>query len=145
MSKKPAALITITAIFCCTAAFSGCSSANGAGVPNPDEIVPSKEELTDNLSDKGYTVEVFDKIYDTNVSGERVYAEKDGKFIDICYGLDNESASSVFSIFEEKYAKTDYYIIAQNGNYVYAVSDKKTFKISGFESTDNVGQQDIRE
>ncbi len=51
----------------------------------------------------------------------------------------------LFKTYEDKYEPYDYYIIAQNGNYVYAVSDKKTFKLSGFESTDNVGQQDIRE
>jgi len=97
------------------------------------------------VPDRGYTVEVFDRIYDTDVSGERVYAEKNGKYIDICYGLDDESAVSVFSAFEDKYTDTDYYILAQNGNYVYCVTDKKTFRNSGFESTDNVGTQYINE
>lgn len=142
-------LLTITAIFCCIMAFSGCSSAKeseiGTGVPNPDEIVPSMEELTDNLTDNGYTVETFDKIYDTNVSGKRVYAEKGSKYIDICYGLDDTSADSVFSAFEDKYVDTDYYILAQNGNYVYCVTDKKTFRKSGFKSTDNIGTQYINE
>ncbi len=136
-------------VFCSTMAFSGCSSVKeseiGTSVPNPDEIVPSMQELTDNLNDKGYTVEIFDQIYDTNVSGKRVYAEKGGKYIDICYGLSSSDAEMLFKTYEDKYEPYDYYIIAQNGNYVYAVSDKKTFKLSEFESTDNVGQQDIRE
>ncbi len=34
-------------------------------------------------------------------------------------------------------------IIAKNGNYVYCVSDKKTFKKAGFTSTGNVGVQYI--
>ncbi|MDE5945701.1 MAG: hypothetical protein K2G63_00120 [Oscillospiraceae bacterium] len=114
------------------------------GMPEPDKIVPTKDELIKNLNDNGYSVKTFDKILDTDISGERVYAEKGKKYIDICYGLSNSDAETLFKRYEE-YKSGDYYIIAQNGNYVYAVSDKKTFKISGFESTDNVGQQYIHE
>ncbi len=123
----------------------GCGENRSSGIPEPDKIVPAKNELIENLTDDGYSIETFDTILDTGFSGERVYAEKDGKYIDICYELSTSDAERLFSTYENKYKSDDYYIIAQNGSYVYAVSDKSTFKSCGFESTDNVGQQDIRE
>ena len=65
------------------------------------------------------------------------------KFIDIVYGLSAEDALVVFKLYCELYPD-DYYILSRNGNYVYCVSDKKTFKKAGFTSTANVGEQHIR-
>ncbi len=112
--------------------------------PDPDKIVPEKDTLVENLTGEGYSIETSEMIADSEISGERVYAEKDGYFIDISYASDEAEAESLFEIYEE-YLSDDYYIIAQNGKYVYAVSDKKTFKLSGFTSTDNVGIQYISE
>lgn len=136
--------IMLSAVVALVSMTTGCGDSK-TGIPEPDKIVPQKNELVENLTDNGYSVEIFDTVLDTDFSGKRVYAEKDDKYIDICYELSASDAETLFRTYENKYQSGDYYIIAQNGNYVYAVSDKKTFKISGFESTDNVGQQDIRE
>lgn len=137
--------LVILSAFALVSTATGCGDSKNSGIPEPDKIVPAKNELVENLSNDGYSVETFDTIFDTDFSGERVYAEKGKKYIDICYGLSSSDAEKLFPIYEDKYKSNDYYIIAQNGNYVYAISDKSTFKSSGFESTDNVGQQDIRE
>ena len=82
------------------------------------------------------TVEGSDLVVD------RVIAQKESKFIDIVYGLSAEDSAKIFELYCELYSD-DYYILAQNGNYVYCVSDKKTFKKAGFTTTDNVGEQYI--
>lgn len=64
--------------------------------------------------------------------------KKGGKFIDITYGLSAEDAEGIFNAYCELYPK-GYYILALNGNYVYCVSDKKTFSKAGFTSTANIG------
>lgn len=136
--------IILSAIIASVSILTGCGENKSSGIPEPDKIVPAQNELVENLTGDGYSVETFDTILDTSFSGERVYAEKGKKYIDICYGLNLSDSEKLFPIYEDKYKSDDYYIIAQNGSYVYTVSDKKTFKSSGFESTDNVGQQDIR-
>lgn len=108
-------------------------------------IVPSKDELIDNLTDEGYTISYSNDIYGLDVAGERVYAEKGSSCIDICYKLSKEDALKVFKYYEEKYLSYDYYILAQNENFVYYISDKEVFCESGFKSTDNIGNQYIRE
>ncbi len=112
-----------------------------------ESIVPSRAELIDNTKDAGYTVTEFNDIYDLKVSGERVLAEKDGKFIDICYGLSEDDAKEVFRYYETKYdpqiKSQEYYMLSRNQNFVYFISDKSTFKVSGFKSIDNDGEQYI--
>lgn len=112
-----------------------------------ESIVPSRSELIDNTKEAGYTVTEFDDIYDLKVSGERVLAEKDGKFIDMCYGLSENDAKEVYRYYETKYdpqlKSGEYYMLSRNQNFVYFVSDKSTFKVSGFKSTDNDGEQHI--
>lgn len=109
--------------------------------------MPSRAELIDNTKDAGYTVTEFNDIYDLKVSGERVLAEKDGKFIDICYGLSEDDAKEVFRYYETKYdsqiKSQEYYMLSRNQNFVYFISDKSTFKVSGFKSIDNDGEQYI--
>lgn len=109
-----------------------------------ESVVPSKETLIKNLTDKGYTIKEYDNIYGLKVGGERVYASKGDSCIDICYGL-NKDAAKVFKVFEKKYLSSEYYIIAQNGYFVYYISDKSTFKKSGFKSTCNIGVQYIHD
>ena len=94
---------------------SGCgSSTNINGIPDPEKIVPEREVLIENLEDGGYIV----------------------------YGLSSDEASKIFELYCSLYPD-DYYILSQNGNYVYCVSDKKTFSKAGFTSTANVGVQYI--
>lgn len=113
-----------------------------------ESVVPSKSELIENTEDAGYKVSESDNIYDLDVSGERVFAEKGDSFIDICYGLNSDDAIKVYDYYEKKYApqlkSEDYYILARNENFVYYISDKKAFRKSGFTSTDNIGTQHIK-
>lgn len=113
-----------------------------------ESVVPSKSELIENTEDAGYKVSESDNIYDLDVSGVKVFAEKGDSFIDICYGLNSDDAIKVYDYYEEKYAPKlksgDYYILARNENFVYYISDKTAFKKSGFTSTDNIGTQHIK-
>ena len=112
-----------------------------------ESVVPSRAELIDNTKEAGYTVTEFDDIYDLKVSGDRVLAEKDGSFIDICYGLSEDDAKEVYRYYETKYdpqiSSENYYMLSRNQNFVYFISDKSTFKVSGFKSVDNDGEQHI--
>ena len=111
-------------------------------------VVPSQEELVRNLMDAGYDVLQFDEIYELEVTGKRVFGKEGSSRIDICYQLNQEDASTTFQFFKEKYLNDpncDYYIIAQNETFVYYISDKAAFQNSGFKSTDNIGEQYIRE
>ena len=119
----------------------GCgSSTNTNGTPDPDKIVPSREVLIENLENSGYTITALTTVEGSDLTVDRVIAQKGSKFIDIVYGLSAEDSSKVFELYCGLYPD-DYYILAQNGNYVYCVSDKKTFSKAGFTSTDNVGEQ----
>lgn len=117
----------------------GCgSSMNTNGVPDPDKIVPKRDVLIENLENSGYTITTLTAIEGSDLVIDRVVAQKGSKFIDIVYGLSDEDASEIFDLYCGLYPD-DYYILAQNGNYVYCISDKKTFSKAGFTSTDNVG------
>ncbi len=50
--------------------------------------------------------------------------------MDICYGLTEDQAKELFE---------EYYLIAQNEGYLYAVSDEKTFETAGFETFETNG------
>lgn len=119
----------------------GCGSF-GTSMPDPDKIVPQRDILIENLEDKGYTIETLATVEGSDLTVDRVMAQKGDKYIDIVYGLSDEDSSKIFELYCELYPD-DYYILAQNGNYVYCVSDKKTFSKAGFTSTDNVGEQYI--
>ena len=136
-------------IFLCVLVFSliflmvGCgSSTNTNGIPDPDKIVPKREVLVENLTNSGYTVTTLTTIEGSDLTIDRVMAEKGNKSIDIVYGLSGEDASKIFELYCALYSD-DYYILAHNGNYVYCVSDKQTFTKAGFSSTANVGVQYI--
>lgn len=110
-------------------------------ISNADDIVPAYEVLVQNLTEEGYTVTEDEKALDCDVKAKRVIAEKGKKYIDICYGLEEEDVDTVLKKYIEKYEDTSFYILAQNENYVYCVSDKTTFKKSGFTSLANFGYQ----
>ena len=142
--------LTAAAVMCllmCSCDRSDSDSSTDILKNGAESIVPSRAELIDNTKDAGYTVTEFNDIYDLKVSGERVLAEKDGKFIDICYGLSEDDAKEVFRYYETKYdsqiKSQEYYMLSRNQNFVYFISDKSTFKVSGFKSIDNDGEQYI--
>lgn len=124
----------------------GCGNAQDQDIPdtfNPDKIVPVKQTLIDRLTEADYEISEPEVPEVTSAEAERVLAEKKDRFIDIVYGLDAEGLQTVFQYYEETYE--DYYILAINGDYVYCVSDKKTFSKAGFTSTANIGIQYINE
>ena len=105
-----------------------CGSAtNTNGVPDPDKIVPARELLIGNLEGSGYTVTALVAVEGSDLIVDRVKAQKNDKFIDIVYGLSADEATEIFALYCELYPD-GYYILAQNGNFVYCVSDKRTFK-----------------
>ncbi|WP_167958808.1 hypothetical protein [Anaerosporobacter faecicola] len=101
---------------------------------NVDLIVPSKETLVDSLEKKDFTVEATDRVFDTDIVGEQVYATKGKEFCAITYALSESEAREVFNIYESKYKENEYYILAMNGNYVYCFSNHKVFKDAGFDT-----------
>ena len=130
-------------IFVLVLSMAGCgSSTNTNGVPDPDKIVPKREVLIENLENSGYTITILTTMDGSDLTVDRVMAQKGDKFIDIVYGLSAEDFSNVFELYSGLYSD-DYYILAHNGNYVYCVGDKQTFTKAGFTSTANVGVQYI--
>lgn len=53
------------------------------------------------------------------------------------YALSVEQAKEIFTNYESTYE--DYYLLAQNNVYVYAVSDEKTFETAGFNTLETNG------
>ncbi len=118
-----------------------CDSGH-TSMPDPDKIVPTRDSLVKNLEDSGYTITTLSSVEGSDLTLDRILAEKGNKFIDIVYGLSSEDAPKIFDLYCEMYPD-DYYILAQNGNYVYCISDKRTFSKAGFTSMGNVGVQYI--
>jgi len=116
-------------------------TSNGVEETRPEDAVPQKEQLLQNLKDKGYDIEYYDTVFDSDISCYRIYATKGKEFIDICYGLTEENAETAFYEYEKRYDK--YYLMAMNGTFVYCISDKKVFKDAGFKSLANNGIQYI--
>lgn len=138
--KKFITVIMSAILLVCLVGCGSSTNTNTNGVPDPDKIVPKREVLIENLEDSGYTITTLTDVEGSDLVVDRVIARKGNKFIDIVYGLNAEDSKEIFDLYCEIYTD-DYYILAQNGNYVYCVSDKKTFKKAGFTSTDNVGDQ----
>ena len=116
-------------------------TSNGIEETKPEDAVPQKEQIIKNLEDKGYDIEYYDTVFDSDISCYRIYATKNNEFIDICYDLTEENAETAFYEYEKKYDK--YYLMAMNGTFVYCISDKKVFKDAGFKSLANNGIQYI--
>lgn len=114
------------------------------GVVETNGVLPEKETLVDNLEKAGYTITEHTSIDGSDLTIDRIFAEKGKKFIDITYCPSEEEAQTLFRAYCGMYeADNDYYILAQNLDLVYCVSDKKTFSKAGFKSTSNIGQQYI--
>jgi len=116
-------------------------TSDGVISTKPEEAVPQKEQLLQNLGKKGYNIEYFDTVFDSDISCYRILATKGNDFIDICYDLTDENAEQAFREYEKKYE--EYYLMAMNGTFVYCISDKKVFKDAGFKSLANNGIQYI--
>lgn len=110
---------------------------------SPDEVVPTYETAVNNLTLDGYSVRTEDTALDSDIKAKRLYADKGNSFIDICYNLSEDDAKVVFEKYRDKYENSSFYVLAQNGNYVYCVSDKSTFEICGFAGLANWGYQII--
>ena len=118
-----------------------CGSSH-TSMPDPDKIVPGRESLVENLENSGYTITTLSSVEGSDITLDRILAQKGDRFIDIVYGLSSADAPKIFDLYCGMYPD-DYYILAQNGNYVYCVSDKRTFAKAGFTSMGNVGVQYI--
>ena len=108
-----------------------------------ENVVPERVKLIAALKDAGFTVMEYGVSPDGTVTADRIYAEKGRRFLDICYGLTEETAEMVFAQYEKIYS--DFYLFSRNQCFVYCVSDKGTFKKAGFASTANDGVQYICE
>lgn len=116
------------------------------GIVSTNNALPEKESLIGNLEDAGYTVTEYTSIDGSDLTIDRLVAEKGKKYIDITFGLSEEASQTVFQAYCDKYkADNDYYILARNMNLVYCVTDKKTFSKAGFKSTSNIGEQYIND
>ena len=73
-------------------------TSNGVEDTKPEDAVPKKEQLLQNLEDKGYDIEYYDTVFDSDISCYRIYATKDNKFIDICYDLTEENAEKALNM-----------------------------------------------
>lgn len=129
--------------------FTACASDEPSitinnGVIETNGVIPEKADLVENLEDAGYTLTEHTSMEGSDLTIDRIFAEKGSKFIDITFCSSEEEATTLFKAYCDMYeADDDYYILAQNLNYVYCVSDKKTFSTAGFKSTSNIGQQYI--
>ncbi len=114
------------------------------GVIETNGVIPEKSDLMENLKDAGYALTEHTSMEGSDLTIDRIFAEKGSKFIDITFCASEEEAKALFGAYCDMYeADDDYYILAQNLNYVYCVSDKKTFSTAGFKSTSNIGTQYI--
>ncbi len=114
------------------------------GVVEINDVLPKKEILIENLEEEGYTITEYTSIDSSDLTIDRLIAEKGDKYIDITFGLSDEDSKTVFNAYCDMYeADGDYYILARNLDLVYCVTDKKTFSKAGFKSTSNIGEQYI--
>jgi len=112
------------------------------GTLETNNALPEKEVLIENLETAGYTITKYASIEGSDLTIDRVFAEKGNKYIDITFDLSDEDSKAVFKAYCDIYeADDDYYILARNLNLVYCVTDKKTFSKAGFKSTSNIGEQ----
>lgn len=144
IKKVGESILCLAFVFFITGCGDSANISNDIIINGPDKIVPAKASLVENLEDSGYTITELTTVEGSDLIIDRIVAEKEGKYIDITYGLTEEDAGEIFNAYCERYNK-DYYILALNGNYVYCVSDKKTFSKAGFTSTANIGVQYINE
>ena len=97
----------------------------------------------DGIAD-GDTISLGYSVDGSDLTIDRLIAEKGNKYIDITFGLSEEDSHTIFKASCDMYeADNDFYILANNLDLVYCVTDKKTFSKAGFKSTSNIGEQYI--
>ena len=116
--------------------------SNNEGKFDASTVVPNKNDLINNLKNNGFEIEYFEKVFDSNIKASQILATKGEHFVDISYDIEGEG-QFVFDLYNKHYNEDKYYILALNGNYVYAISDLSTFKNAGFTTLANDGIQFI--
>ena len=84
------------------------------------------------FKEAGYEVKSESVQFSEGITGERIMASKGESFCSIVYGLDVEEAAVVFKDYEKEYSEDEYFVLAQNEQFVYCMSDKKAFDGAGF-------------
>ena len=147
---KPFGCVLCLAIVMSFAACDAGVSNNVLTINNSDieinNTLPDKESLIENLEDAGYTITEYTSIDGSDLTIDRLIAEKGNKYIDITFGLSDEDSNVIFKAYCDMYkSDNDFYILANNLDLVYCVTDKKTFSKAGFKSTSNIGEQYIND
>ena len=106
-----------------------------------DDIIPEKADLIASLEGKGYVVTEYNTSLGSEQPAQRVYAKKGNHFVDISYGLTIEQAKAELPQYRAAYEV--FYLMAQNEQYLYCISDKQAFEDAGFTSLANIGIQYI--
>lgn len=129
---------------------------------NAARVVPKKDDLVKNLNDKGYKVTDEMVTMEAGLEVNQVKATKGDSFVLIVYcqseevatavlsvpgeadsSIDTSEGKGMYSILGEEYTEDEFYLLARNENFVYCISDKKSFKAAGFTSLANSGVQII--
>ena len=117
---------------------------NGNGDIEINNTLPDKETLVENLEAAGYTITEYTCVDGSDLTINRLIAEKGDNYIDITFGLSEEDSQIVFDAYCDMYKEdNNFYILARNSDLVYCVTDKKTFSKAGFQSSSNIGEQYI--
>ena len=70
-----ASIIALVLVFI----MAGCGTSSN-GTPDPDKIVPKREVLIENLEDSGYTITTLTTVEGSDLTIDRVVAQKKDKF-----------------------------------------------------------------
>lgn len=107
------------------------------------DVVPDEETVRANLEGKDYEIEQTETVFESDIEAMTIAARKDNSFCIISYCLDQAEAEKVFAIYEKKFSEDEFYIMAQNGAFVYCMSDDRSFRDAGFSELANSGIQII--
>lgn len=134
--------ITILLLLTFTLSFtlSGCgkngATQNGDGetmeyVPE-EKVYPEPDDVGDHLEAEGYEVERFDSFEELGIEVTRVKAEKDGKYLDVCYNAASiDDLNAIIEYYVGNYAQYNLMSDTDKG-IVYCYSDESIVKDIGF-------------
>ena len=143
--KKTGITVLLLLTFTLSFALSGCgkqeTDENAAGntgggaieyVPE-EKVYPEPDDVGDQLEDAGYDVERFDSFEELGIAVTRVKAEKDGKYLDICYNAASiDDLNTIIEYYVGSYAKYNLMSDTEKG-IVYCYSDESIVKDIGLE------------
>lgn len=135
-------LLTFTLLF----TLSGCGKNDTMEVADkevPDEdaaeyipegkVYPEPDDVGDYLEEEGYEVERFNSFEELEIDVTRVKAEKDGKYLDICYDVASlDDLNTIIEYYVGSYAQYNLVSDTEKG-IVYCYSDESIVKDIGFE------------